>query len=139
MLVRLLRHHLQEERVTTPSKQSHMRFDRFSFGTIRIDGTTCEHDVVINRGEVRKRKKGPSKQFGDAFGHTPLSIEEEIPWKCRHLIIGTGAYGRLLAMKEVKREAERRKVDLVVLPTSQAIDVLNKNPEATKAILHVTC
>jgi len=36
-----------------------MRFDRFSFGTIRIDGTTCEHDVVIDRGEVRKRKKDP--------------------------------------------------------------------------------
>jgi hypothetical protein len=139
VLVRLLRHHLREERVTTPCKEAHMRFDRFSFGTIRIDGTTCEHDVVIDRGEVRKRKKGPSKQFGDAFGHTPLSIEEEIPWKCRQLIIGTGAYGRLPVMKEVKREAERRKVDLVVLPTSQAIDVLNKNPEATNAILHVTC
>ena len=139
MLVRLLRHHLQEERVTTPCKEAHMRFDRFSFGTIRIDGTTCEHDVVIDHGEVRKRKKGPSKQFGDAFGHTPLSIEEEIPWKCRQLIIGTAAYGRLPVLKEVKREAERRKVDLVVLPTSQAIDVLNKNPEATNAILHITC
>jgi hypothetical protein len=42
-------------------------------------------------------------------------------------------------MKEVKREAERRKVDLVVLTTSQAIDVLNKNPKATNAILHVNC
>ncbi len=88
--VRLLRYHLQEERVTTPRKEAHMRFDRFSFGTIRIDGTTCEHDVVIDRGEVRKRKKGPSKQFSDAFGHTPLSIEEKIPWKCRQLVIGSG-------------------------------------------------
>jgi hypothetical protein len=42
-------------------------------------------------------------------------------------------------MNEVKREAERRKVELVVLPTSQTIDVLNENPEATNAILHVTC
>jgi len=42
-------------------------------------------------------------------------------------------------MKEVKREAKRRKVELVVLPTSQAIDVLKENPEATNAILHVTC
>ena len=33
-----------------------MRFDHFSFGTIRIDGSTCEHDVVIDRGEVSKRK-----------------------------------------------------------------------------------
>jgi hypothetical protein len=138
-LVRLLKHHLQEERVTTPHKQAHMRFDQFSFGTIRIDCSTCEHDVVIDRGEVRKRKKGPSKQFSDAFGHTPVSIEEKIPWKCRQLVIGTGAYGRLPVMKEVESEAKRRKVELVVLRTSQAIDVLNKNPEATNAILHVTC
>jgi hypothetical protein len=64
---------------------------------------------------------------------------EEIPWKCCQLIIGTGVYGRLPVMNEVKREAERRKVELVVLPTSQTIDVLNENPEATNAILHVTC
>ena len=48
-----------------------MRFDHFSFGTIRIDGATCEHDVVVDRREIRKRKKGPSKQFTDAFGHCP--------------------------------------------------------------------
>ena len=66
-----------------------MRFDHFSFGTIRIDGSTREHDVVIDRGGVRKRKKGPSKQFSDAFRHTPLSIEEKIPWNCRQRIIGT--------------------------------------------------
>jgi hypothetical protein len=42
-------------------------------------------------------------------------------------------------MNEEKREAERRKVELVVLPTSQTNDVLNENPEATNAILHVTC
>jgi hypothetical protein len=27
-----------------------MRFDNFSFGTIRIDGVTYEKDVVIDRG-----------------------------------------------------------------------------------------
>jgi hypothetical protein len=118
VLVRLLRHYLQEERVTTPRKEAHMRFDHFSFGTIRIDGSTCERDIVIDRGEVRKRKKGSSKQFSDAFGHTPLSIEEEIPWKCRQLVIGTWAYGRLPVMKEVESEAKRRRVELVMLPTS---------------------
>jgi hypothetical protein len=34
-----------------------MRLDQFSFGSIRIDGVTYEHDVVIDRGEIRKRKK----------------------------------------------------------------------------------
>ena len=50
-----------------------MRFQKFSFGSIRIDGATYEHDVVIDRGEVRKRKKRPSKKFREAFGHTPIS------------------------------------------------------------------
>jgi hypothetical protein len=68
-----------------------MHFEGFSFGLIRIDGVSYEHDVVIDRGEVRKRKKKASKRFRDLFGHTPLSVEEEIPWKCRRLVIGTGS------------------------------------------------
>ena len=115
-----------------------MYFDHFSFGAIRIDGVTSEYDVVIDHGEIRKRK-GPSKQFADGFGHTPHSIEVEIPWKCHRLVVGTGAYGRLPVMKEVQREAKQRKIELVVLPTSQAIKILNGNPEATNAILHITC
>ena len=116
-----------------------MRFDKFSFGSIRIDGITHEHDVVIDGGEIRKRKKKPSKQFRDQFGHTPLSTEEDIPRRCRRLVIGTGAYGRLPVMKEVKREAERRKVELLILPTPQAIEALEQGADETNAILHVTC
>src|SRR5262245_33594661 len=84
-----------------------MRFEKFSFGSIRLDGVTYEHDVVIDRRKVRKRKK-PSKKFRDEFRHTPVSIEEKIPWKCRRLIIGTGT-GALPVMDDVKREAKRRK------------------------------
>jgi hypothetical protein len=115
-----------------------MRFEEFSFGSIRIDGVTYEHDVVIDRGKVHKRKKKPSKKFRDTFGHTPLSIEENIPWKCQRLVIGTGT-GVLPVMKEVKQEAKRRKIKLLVLPTTEAIKTLKENPEETNAILHVTC
>src|SRR2546422_10648442 len=116
-----------------------MRFEDFSFGSIKIDDITYEHDVVIDRGEIRKRKKKPSKKFREEFGHTPLSVEESIPWKCRRLVVGTGAYGRLPVMKQVQREAERHKVKLLILPTIQAIEVLQQNPEDANAILHVTC
>ncbi len=115
-----------------------MRFEKFSFGSIRIDGVIHEHDVVIDRGEVHKRKKKPSQKFRDAFGHTPLSVEEKIPWKCRRLIIGTGT-GALPVMKEVKREAKRRKIKLFILPTAEAIKELKQKPDETNAILHVTC
>ena len=116
-----------------------MRFEEFSFGSIRIDGVTYECDVVIDRGEIRKRKKKPSKQYRDAFGHTPLSNEETIPWKCRRLVIGTGAHGALPVMNEVKDEAKKRKVELLILPTAQAIEILGEDPAGTNAILHITC
>jgi hypothetical protein len=116
-----------------------MRFEKFSFGSIEIDGVRYEHDVVIDRGEIRKRKKKPSKPFREQFGHTPLSAEEKIPWKCRRLVIGTGAYGSLPVMEDVRLEAERRKVELLIFPTEQAIEFLKTNPEETNAILHVTC
>jgi len=116
-----------------------MRVRDFSFGSIRINGITYDHDVVIDRGKIRKRKKKPSKKFRDEFGHTPLSIEEEIPWECERLVIGTGAYGSLPVMEELKREAERRKIELVIRPTPQAIEALEKSRAQTNAILHVTC
>ena len=39
-----------------------MRFESFSFGFIMIDGVTYDYDLVIDRGEIRKRKKRASKQ-----------------------------------------------------------------------------
>ena len=42
-------------------------------------------------------------------------------------------------MDEVKREAKRRGIKLVILRTAKAIDLLKKEPVATNAILHVTC
>jgi len=116
-----------------------MKFEAFSFGSIRIGGVTYEHDVVIDGSAVRKRKKRPSKQFREQFGHTPLSLEEDIPWKCRRLVVGTGAQGALPVMKDVKAEAERRKVELLILPTAKAIEELERHPEGSNAILHVTC
>jgi hypothetical protein len=123
--------HIQEAKV--------MRIDQFTFGSIRIEGVTYEHDVVIARGRVRKRKKKASKPFRGAFGHTPVSIEENIPWDCRCLVVGTGAEGALPVMDEVKREAARRKVELLAVPTSDAIRALQAKPKDTNAILHVTC
>jgi hypothetical protein len=116
-----------------------MRFDKFSFGSIQIEGNRYEHDVIIDRGEIRKRKKKPSKEFREQFGHTPLSIKEEIPWKCERLVVGTGAYGRLPVMKEVQQEAQRRTIELLVLPTAEAIKALQQDAKGANAILHVTC
>jgi len=116
-----------------------MRIEEYSFGSIRIDGVSYEYDVVIDRGEVSKRKKKASKPFRGEFGHTPLSAAENIPWKCQRLVVGTGEHGALPVMNDVKREAKRRQIELVLLPTPKAIEFLNSGPAKTNAILHLTC
>ena len=116
-----------------------MTIQGFSFGSIVIDGVTYQHDVVLDHDAIRKRKKKPSRKHREAFGHTPLSREEDIPWKCRRLIVGTGAHGALPVMDDVMQEAERRGVELVIVSTPDAIETLREHPKRTNAILHVTC
>ena len=116
-----------------------MHFEEYAFGLIKIDGTTYEYDLMIDLGEIAKRQKKQSKKYRAGFGHTPLSLEEKIPWKCRRLVIGTGMNGALPVMDEVKEEAERRRVQLIILPTAQAIEKLKEGLEKTNAVLHVTC
>jgi len=116
-----------------------MRFGQFTFGSIEVDGKTYEHDLVVDRGRVRKRRKGPSKPFRPRYDHTPLSLAEDIPWSCGRLVVGSGANGALPVMEDVAEEARRRGVQLVVLPTSQALEELGRARKDTNAILHVTC
>jgi hypothetical protein len=120
-------------------RERSVRFEEYSFGSIRVDGTKYEHDLIIDRGRIGKRRKAASKSYRDAYGHTPLSVAEDIPWKCRRLVIGTGASGSLPVMPEVQEEAHRRKVDLVLVPTAQAIQILNESMKETNAVLHLTC
>jgi hypothetical protein len=120
-------------------KSLSVRFSGYSFGSVRVDGVTYDHDLIIDRGKIRKRKKSASRQFRGAYGHTPLSCAEDVPWQCRRLVIGTGADGALPVMNEVREEARRRDVELIILPTVQAIGALTKTTKDTNAILHVTC
>ena len=120
-------------------KSPSVRFSGYSFGSVRVDGVTYDHDLIIDRGKRPSCACGSSRQFRGASGHTPLSAAEDIPWRCRRLVIGTGAAGALPVMNEVREQARRREVDLVILPTAQAITVLAKATKDTNAILHLTC
>ncbi len=34
-----------------------MRFTDYSFGSLRVDGVTYDHDLIIDRGKIRERRK----------------------------------------------------------------------------------
>ncbi len=93
----------------------------------------CDDDARSRRddhaGGGRRRpnncaSSSPSKQYRAAYGHTPLSIKEEIPWHCRRLVVATGAQGALPVMDKVRREATSRKLERLSLPTGEAIAIL---------------
>jgi hypothetical protein len=111
-----------------------------SFGEIEIEGERFDHDVVIEKGRVRKRKKGPSKRYRSEYGHTPLTADEKIPWSAKRLVIGTGANGQLPIADDLLRAAAARQVEVIARPTAEACGLLAAaDPKSVAAILHVTC
>ncbi|MBI4601644.1 MAG: hypothetical protein HY721_06750 [Planctomycetes bacterium] len=110
------------------------------FGAITVDGKTFDTDVVIARGAVRERDKKPSRAERGKYGHTPLTPREDIPWDCKVLLIGIGMDGQLPVVDELKKEAEKRGVKLILLKTPEAVEHLKEHyTEDMNAILHVTC
>ena len=117
-----------------------MKAKLLAFGELQIEGERYTRDVVIEGGRIRRRRKGPSKPMRDRFGHTPLSVAEEIPWGGPRLIVGTGFDGALPISPEVSEEAQRRGIALVALPTRDACRLLaDLKPRDVYAILHITC
>jgi len=114
-----------------------MTVQDYSFGSVTIDGKQYTEDIVVDRGKIKKRKKKASKPYRSRFGHTPLSTEENIPWQCRTLVIGRGASSSLPIMDEVTETAGERNVELVLLPTADALHHLND--AHTNLVLHLTC
>src|SRR5262245_65505725 len=116
-----------------------MRARLVKFGEIDVEGKRYTHDVVIDGGRVRRRKKGPSKQFREKFGHTPLSAEEEIPWGGKRLLVGTGAHGALPVMDDVIAEAKRRGIEVIAAHKLEVCQLLEEvKTGEVYAIIHWT-
>lgn len=110
------------------------------FGEVEIDGERYTHDLLIEKGVVHKRHKKPSKAYRGEYGHTPLSLQEPIPWHGDTLYVGTGTYGSLPIMPAVQEEAARRGIKIIALPTAELCQRLGElKPQKINAIIHVTC
>jgi hypothetical protein len=111
-----------------------------AFGEIELEGRRYDHDVVLDGGVVGKRHKKASKARRGEYGHTPLTADEPLPWGGERLLVGTGAYGSLPVTPDVYEEGERRGVEVMTLPTPDALAILRDlEPGEVFAVLHVTC
>jgi hypothetical protein len=119
------------------------RIDGTAFGSITVEETVFDHDVLIGpNGRVTKRKKKLSKRvYGTS--HT-ISLDEaryvyEEGAGADRLIIGGGQYGRVELSPEAADYLARRKCEVVLRPTPEAIAVWNESEDSAIGLFHVTC
>ncbi len=101
------------------------KIDSTKFGSITIDGSDIEHDVLIRlSGEIKKRKKKLSKAvYGTS--HT-ISLEEAeyiFEKGAERLIIGSGHNGMVKLFKEASEYFKKEEVRVDLSPTPEAIRV----------------
>lgn len=120
-----------------------MKIDSTEFGSITIDGIPYSHDVLIRlSGEVTKRKKKLSKKY---YGTSHVISREEAEFiyekGCETLVLGSGQYGNVNLSPEAAEFFEHHNCRVILLPTSDAIEIYNKTSGKAKAIglFHVTC
>src|SRR5689334_22274522 len=101
--------------------------DRTAIGSITIEGTVFEHDVMIRRnGQVKKRKKKLSKAiYGTSHVLSQAEAEHIYEQGAKRLIIGTGQYGNVRLSDEAADYFKQKQCLVELLPTPQAIRAWN--------------
>lgn len=119
------------------------RIDATAFGSITINGTVFDHDVIIRPdGRVKKRKKKLSKTvYGTS--HTISRQEARYLYEqaagADRLIVGSGQHGNVKLSPEAAAYLKDRKCHVVLLATPKVISVWNRTKGTALGLFHVTC
>ena len=116
-----------------------MKIESYRFGEIVIDGIRYTKDLKIIRGKTFDswwRSQGHTLQLSD--------ILDVVAAKPSTLIVGTGAYGRMVVKPGLSEELESKGIRIEALPTESAIQRFNKlasqlGHEDVAIALHLTC
>jgi len=111
------------------------RIDGYQFGRIVVDGREETRDLIVLPSRVVRdwwRQDGHGLVLDDL-----AEVLEELP---SHLVVGTGADGRLRPDPEVIRQLQDRGVTVEALPTGRAVRRFGElDPASAAAALHLTC
>jgi hypothetical protein len=111
------------------------RIDHCEFGRIVIDGREETRDLIILPDRVARnwwRQQGHALVVDDL-----REVLDELP---SHLVVGTGADGRMRPDQGTIQQLQERGVTVETLPTSQAVRRFGElDPASTATALHLTC
>ena len=116
-----------------------MKIESYRFGEIVIDGIHYTKDLKIIRGKTFDgwwRSQGHTLQLSD--------ILDVVAAKPSTLIVGTGAYGRMVVKPGLSEELESKGIHIEALPTESAIQRFSElasqlGHEDVAIALHLTC
>jgi hypothetical protein len=111
------------------------RIDQYEFGRIVVDGREEISDLIILPDRVVRnwwRRDGHALVLDDL-----AEVLDELP---SHLVVGTGADGRMRPDPQAIRQLQNRGLTVEALPTGQAVRRFGElDPANTAAALHLTC
>ena len=115
--------------------------DETKFGSITVEGTRFEHDIIIGLdGKIKKRKKKLSKAI---YGTSHVISRDEASHVyepgANRLIIGSGQQGMVRLSDEAADYFQKQQCGATLLPTPQAIKAWNEAAGDTIGLFHVTC
>lgn len=107
----------------------------YKFGSITIDGTNYDHDVIVYKGEVKEwwREQGHNVDINDL---------KELPEGIDIFVMGNGYSSRCAFPDETKKYLESKGVEVIVQKTGEAYKTYNKLAEEGKNVaagFHLTC
>ncbi len=111
--------------------------EEYDFGRIVIDGQVYRRDLLILPDRIVAdwwRTEGHELAVTDLAD--VLADPPEV------LVVGSGAYGRLVVLPETERALTARQVQLITQPTDIACQTYNQMAAAGRrvvAALHLTC
>jgi hypothetical protein len=113
-----------------------MKIERYSFGSITIDGRTYTSDVIIYPERVDAswwRKEGHNLNIVD--------LKDVINAKPEVLVVGTGSPGLMKVPKETLSHLESKGIEVHVSLTAKAVELFNDLQSERKVIaaFHLTC
>ena len=115
--------------------------DQTTFGSITVEGTVIEHDIIIRcGGQVKKRKKKLSRAVYGTSHILSLAEARQVYEKgARRLIIGTGQFDNVTLSEEAAGYFSRKQCQVDLLPTPRAIVTWNESAGSIIGLFHVTC
>lgn len=112
-----------------------------SFGSITVDGSAYEHDILITlEGKIKKRKKKLSKMV---YGSSHRISLDEIRYcyqdRAEAMVIGSGQHGVAEISEEAKEFLQERNCRVILKPTPEAIQAWNTSGGKWIGLFHITC